>query len=201
MRIVALTSALLLGTAAASAAPVPKNDTAPARALPAADTTPPRIVVLRPNEGGKITVTVMKTEKRKVQAMIAVAPGGPGGAAPPQPIVQEITVRIPGEVELAEVEGLKVYDTAGKEVPKSDALKGLAKGGVVAVSGDGKPVDPAFLATFREGTLVLVAPDLVVDVRPIKGGPPVMIGGGANGFPGVAPALPAPVPAPAPPRK
>jgi hypothetical protein len=45
----------------------------------------------------------------------------------------------------------------------ADALKALAGGDVVVVSEDGKPVNPAFLAKYLEGTLVLVAPDLVLE--------------------------------------
>lgn len=197
MRIAALTSALLLG-ATALAAPVPKG--APTSALPPANAAVPGVLVLRPTDEGKIKVTVLKTEKQRVQLLVA---GAPGGAAPPQPVVQEVNVRVPTEVDLSEVKELKVYNTAGKEVPKDDALKALAKGGVVVISGDGKPVDPGYLAAFREGTLVLVAPDLVTEARAIGefrfrgvAVPPIALPGAAP-----APALPPPpVKAPAPPK-
>jgi hypothetical protein len=62
---------------------------------------------------------------------------------------------------IASVKGLKVYAAAGKDVWKGDALTALA-GGVVGVSEDGKLVNPAFLAKYRQGTLALVAPELVL---------------------------------------
>jgi hypothetical protein len=189
MRIGTLALALL-APITAFAAPVPKNDSA--KALPAEGATAPRIVVLRPSDDGKVKITAMKTEKRAVQVMIAIAPGNPGGAAP---VAKEFTVRVPAVVDLSEVKDLKVYNTAGKEVPKDDALKMLAKGGVVIVSCDGKPVDRGYLATFREGTLVLVAADLV-EMNTTKITMPLVAfpGGNAAG----PPAIPVPAPLPAP---
>jgi hypothetical protein len=154
MRIAMLASALALGATTAFAAPLPKHK---APEPPAASTTPPRVVVLQPNTDGEIKITVM------VNSFVEKITCPPLGAPPIHPKWQQRSTRTQKEMDISVVDGLKVYNTAGKEVPRADALKALAGGGVVLVSEDGKPVNPAFLAKYREGTLVLVAPDLVLE--------------------------------------
>jgi hypothetical protein len=150
MRIAAL--ALLLGTAFTA----PAGDTASTRA--------PRVVVLKPDDLGRIEIAVMADG---FEERFARDPAGKGFArdpADPNRVLWEIrSTRKQFEMPVTSVKDLKFYDTAGKEVLKADALKALAKGGTVVVSGDGKAVDPAFLATVPKGTLVLVAPDLVLE--------------------------------------
>jgi hypothetical protein len=111
-------------------------------------------VALSPAADGKIKVAVLRTEKR------APIPAGGAPGLPPGP--REATITASVEVELGNVRDLAVFNTAGAAVSKEDALKALAKGGVVVVSADGKPVDPAFMGLFKEGTLVLVSPELVI---------------------------------------
>jgi RNA polymerase sigma factor (sigma-70 family) len=85
-------------------------------------------------------------------------------------------------VELDKLKDLTITTTEGKEVSKEDALKKLAKGGVVVISADGKKVSPAYLKVFKDDVLVLTSPDLVL--RGAVGG----FGGGGV----VAPMPPAP---------
>jgi RNA polymerase sigma factor (sigma-70 family) len=115
------------------------------------DTPPaPRLVELKAGDDGKVRINVTRPGVRPV-----VAPAAP--------------------VELGEVKDLTIYTVEGKEVAREEALKKLAKGGMVAISADGKAVDAKFLRMFRDDVLVLVSPELVSPqgriggvVRPIR---------------------------------
>lgn len=162
--ITALTLSLALG------APVP----APADKVPAG--TAPRLMELKPDANGKVTVTVLRTEMQKVQVGAAIAPGGAPGAVPPVNAVREVPVARMATVELGEVKNLTITTADGKKLEKEEALKKLAGGAIVVVSGDGKPVSPAFLKVFKDDTLVLASPELAAPagaVRPPIGGRPV----------------------------
>jgi hypothetical protein len=87
-------------------------------------------------------------------------------------------------VDLDKLRDLTITTTEGKEVSKEDALKKLAKGGVVVISTDGKKVSPAYLKVFKDDVLVLMSPDLLL--RGAVGG----FGGGGV----IAPMPPAPAP-------
>jgi hypothetical protein len=67
---------------------------------------------------------------------------------------------------LAEVT-FDAYDRAGKLVPRGEALKRLAAGGLVLVAGDGRMPDDGYLKGFREDVLVLVGNELVLPVVPL----------------------------------
>jgi hypothetical protein len=56
----------------------------------------------------------------------------------------------------------EAYDRAGKLVPRGEALKRLAAGGLVVVAGDARVPDEAYLKAFRDDVLVLVGPELVL---------------------------------------
>ena len=85
----------------------------------------------------------------------------------------------PKELNLADP-GISAHDTEGKSIAKSDLADRLTRDTVVLMSMD-KPVDPFFLSTVKEGTIILVVPqNLIV--------PPPMV------------APPAPPTIPAPPR-
>ena len=58
------------------------------------------------------------------------------------------------------------YDTAGKEIEAGRAAKLLNRPTVVLMSGDGKALDPYYLRTIKEGTLIVVRP-----MQPGPGGP------------------------------
>ena len=58
-------------------------------------------------------------------------------------------------VELGKLKDLTVTTAGGKEVSNEDALKKLAKGGVVVVSTDGKKVSTTYLKLFKDDVLVL----------------------------------------------
>lgn len=66
----------------------------------------------------------------------------------------------PKGVPLDEVKDLTVTTAGGKEVEVKDAMKQLAKGGVV-ISADGKKVDPAYLKALKDDVLVLASSELV----------------------------------------
>ena len=78
-----------------------------------------------------------------------------------------------------QVDKAQFYDTAGKEIDAPRAARLLSKQQVVLVSADNKPLDPFYLRTVKEGTLIVR--------RPMTSGPPV------------APDLSRPIPQPLPP--
>jgi hypothetical protein len=158
----ALTLTLALG------APVPPTPDAP----PAG--TAPRLVELKSDANGKITVTVMRTEMQKVPvaAPPAVAGAPPGGN--PAPAIREVPVTRTMVVELGDVKDLAITTADGKKLEKEEGLKKLGKGGIVVISGDGKPVSPTFLKVFKDDTLVLASPELAGPqmsgvMRPVPG--------------------------------
>jgi hypothetical protein len=136
----------------------------------------PRIVEIKPEADGKVKITVMRLKPFNPPARPAGAPGG-ARIAPMIPTAES--------VELTDVKDLKITTAAGKEVKTEDAVKALAKGGMVVVSGDGKEVPTAMLKLFKEDVLVLVSPELVRS-------------GGANGMLWVQPIGGPRNPAPAP---
>jgi hypothetical protein len=185
----ALSSALF-----APAAPAPAANPAPAPAAnpvpaPAATGPAPRILELKPDANGKIMVPVMRP--RQVQP--AIAPGGAPGVA-------RIMIRGFENAELADVKDLAIITAGGKEVSKEDALKVLAKGGMVVISADGKSVGAAYLKMFKEDVLVLSSPELaatgggaaVINFNAIRIGP--------GGAPRPVPAPPVPPVPPAAPK-
>lgn len=167
----ALTLSLALG------APVPPP------ADPVAAGAAPRLMEIKPDANGKVTVTVLRTELQKVQVAVggAVNPNG----APPANLVREVPVTKTATVELGEVKDLTITTADGKKVDKEEAVKKLAGGAVVVVSADGKPVSPVYLKVFKDDTLVLASPELA----------------GPAGFarPPIGGVRPVPLPAPLPP--
>jgi hypothetical protein len=130
----------------------------------------PQLIELKAGDDGKVRIEAMRTEKRKVNV-------GAAGGNPNQ--IREITMNRWLPVELSEVKDLAISTADGKKVNLADALKKLAKGGVVLVSGDGKPVDPKYLKLFRKDVLVLASPELIGSGRFQRGGrliaPPIRI--------------------------
>lgn len=181
---------------ALSAPAAPIRPEAPPAAGPA-----PRVLDLKVGADGKVRITILRTQKMKIQGG-GIGIGAPGGVPQAIPLEQEITTTNYVPVEIGELKDLVVTTVDGKEVSAGDAAKKLAEGGVVLASADGKKVDPKFLKLFRDDTLVLVSPELVNlpnvgggFVKPgFRGRPGVIIGGG----PAILPAVPAPEPAPAP---
>ncbi|AMV26293.1 hypothetical protein VT84_17985 [Gemmata sp. SH-PL17] len=169
-----LTLSLVLG------APVPPAGT------PATMGPLPRLLEVKPDTDGKITVPVTRAEKQQQQGGVIVIGinGNPNGGQAQLEIQQDVAKSVP----LTEVKELKVYTADGKEVTVADATKRLAKGGTVVVSADGKKVDPRHLKLFRDDVLVFVSPELAAP------GPNAMPGGNVV-FPNlqfqVVPALPA----------
>jgi hypothetical protein len=139
----ALTLSLALG------APVP----APAAPVPVG--VAPQVMELKADSDGKVVVTVRRTEKVQVGAGGAV---NPAGARPAVITANRVVMK---SVELGEVKDLTVTTADGKKIEIQDAVKKIAGGAIVVVSGDGKPVSPAFLKVFKDDTLVLTSPELV----------------------------------------
>lgn len=176
---------------ALSAPAAPIRPEAPATAGPA-----PRVLDLKVGADGKVRITVIRTQKMKVQGG-GIGIGAPGGVPQAIPVEQEITTTNYVAVEIGELKDLAVTTVDGKEVSAGDAAKKLAEGGVVLASADGKKVDPKFLKLFRDETLVLVSPELVNlpaaggFVKPgFRGRPGVIIGGGPAILPVPLPADP-----------
>ena len=151
----------------ALAAPVP------APAAPVASGPVPRLLELKANADGKVTVTVARTEMVKV----TVAQGNainPNGGAAPAVVTRDVPVTKMVVVELGDVKDLKVTTADGKKVETADAVKALKGGAVVVVSADGKPVSPNFLKLFKDDVLVLASPELTaapgVGTKPFPGG-------------------------------
>ncbi len=59
------------------------------------------------------------------------------------------------------------YDVNGKLIPRGEALKRLAAGGMVLVAGDSRLPDENYTKAFREDVLILVSPELVLPTPPI----------------------------------
>jgi hypothetical protein len=53
------------------------------------------------------------------------------------------------------------FDTAGKRIPRAEALKRLRAGGLVLIAGDNRFPDAAYLKAFRDDILVLVSGEFV----------------------------------------
>jgi len=134
----------------------------PAPTAPVAAGTAPRVIELKPDANGKITLTVTRTEMQKVQVGVAIAGLLPAGAAPPPAATREVAVTHMVVVELGDVKDLAVTTADGKKLDKEEAIKKLAAGAIVVVSGDGKPVSPVFLKVFKDETLVLASPELIL---------------------------------------
>lgn len=171
-----------LTLAIAIGAPVP-NQPPP---VPAG--TAPRVMELKPDANGKITLPVLRTEIQKVTSTAVIA--GPGGGPVPGTVTREIPVTRQIVVEISEVRDLTITTVDGMKLDKDEALKKLTAGKVVVVSGDGKPVSPAFLSVFRDETLVLASPELITP----HAGPFPGRGGASRPMQPVAPPGALPVP-------
>ncbi|MBP3955894.1 hypothetical protein J8F10_11415 [Gemmata sp. G18] len=132
------------------AAPVPAGET-PAPLGPV-----PRLLSVKPDADGKITVPVARAEKQQGGVVVIGINGNPNGGQAQLEIQQDVAKSVP----LTEVKELKVYTADGKEVTVADAMKKLAKGGTVVVSADGKKIDSRHLKLFRDDVLVFVSPEL-----------------------------------------
>ena len=137
----------------------------------------PQVMELKANADGKVVVMARRTEK------VQIGNGAnPAGGAAPVGITRERIV--PRQVELGEVKDLTVTTADGKKVSTEDAVKKIASGAIVVVSGDGKPVSPASLKVFKDDTLVLVSPELAgtAAIRPGIRPLPVELPGGPGGI-------------------
>lgn len=158
----------------ALAAPVP----APTAPVPTG--VAPRVMELKADSSGKVMIAVTRMEKAAVGAPAigapaiapaiqpAIAPAPGGNAVPPVPVAREMPVT--KMVEIGDVKDLTFMTADGMKVEKDAALKRLTQGAVVVVTSDGKPVSPTFLKVFKDDTLVLVSPELVVPQGGVGGG-------------------------------
>jgi hypothetical protein len=133
-----------LGLAALLAAAPARGDE---KELP--KTAPPRVVSVAKVDGDVVEYwEFVLTPPLPVKAG-AVKPGAEG--TPP----------VPSAIPLAIKFSLKagtVYDLAGNKVAPEAAKRRLAKGDMVLVSADFRPVDPAYLKVFTKDLLILVHP-------------------------------------------
>ncbi|MGL6073988.1 MAG: hypothetical protein ACRC8S_07490 [Fimbriiglobus sp.] len=162
-------------------APVPKGD------KPVGP--PPVLVEYKPNDQGKIIVTVLRESpvKRTVSRTVVV-----NGVQEVKTETVEVMVTTAASVELGEVSTLTMTTADGKEVDKATGMKKIREGAVVVLSADGEKVDPKYLKLFRDDTLVLASKELRAGRSFSYGRAPEPLE--------IRRALPAPVPpAPAPP--
>jgi len=143
------------------AAPVPVQEKiAPPQGLPPTWATAViKDGVLELTEGVLVPVYVKEQRTRQVPV---------GGRV--VPVVEEVTVlhhRM--EQRVVRVMKARYYDTAGKEIEVDRAARLLSRPTVVLLSADGKPLDPYYLRTVKEGTLTVVRP--VQGVPAVPGGP------------------------------
>lgn len=109
-----------------------------------------------------VPVAVRMTEKRTRQVTVS------GRVVP---VIEEVAVlRYRLQQRTRRFTKARYYDTAGKEIDAGRAAKLLSRPTVVLVSSDGKPLDPYYLRTIKDGTLLVVPP---VTTAPLPPGPPV----------------------------
>lgn len=93
-----------------------------------------------------------------------------------RPITQKIVVPVTRnqvQQQIKWVDRPKAYDTAGKEIDALRLAELLKRETAVLISGDGKPLDPFYLDTIKDGTLILVVDrvgPLAGDVLPAPSG-------------------------------
>jgi len=76
-------------------------------------------------------------------------------------VMQQVQYTLPRLVIIRQVWSLKkatAQRVDGTKIELAELKKLLAKPATVVLSGDGKPVDPGYLAPFKKDTIVIVAP-------------------------------------------
>jgi hypothetical protein len=126
--------------------PPPKGETKPVGPAP-------RLLLLSADADGKVRFQARHPETRT----ITVTVNNNGKVETKQ---EERTVYMIKNVTAEELDKLTVFTADGKDVNRATALEKLTAGTVVVVSSDGEKVDPTYLKTFRDDTLVVVCPQL-----------------------------------------
>ena len=145
-------------TAAIFAAPAPQIEPRPAPGAPA-----PILTVVRMSKDGNLVqrvdvqVQVPREEEREINVQ---------GRVVKENRIVLVTETRQEERTLA-IKGVQVLAVAGKRVDPVKLQEVLKNDTLVLFSADGKPVDPYYLALFKEGTLVLVLPP-----QPLRSGLP-----------------------------
>jgi len=156
-----MTPMLLSLTLALAPAPVAEKITLPSG--------PPPQFVLAVFKDGKCEVTspVLVPETRTENRTRIV--NANGKQVPVQETVT-VTVYVVRHVSRV-IERPRAFDRSGKEVDAKRLAVLLVKPTVVLQSADGKPVDPFYLRTMKEGTLTLLLPMGPVGTAPPLPGP------------------------------
>jgi hypothetical protein len=123
---------------------LPAPPTAPA----APKGSPPQLQYVTVTDRGELQFIELRYITVEVQVQVVV-----NGIAQVRKELQMVPVMM---TKIIDKKSLTVTTAGGKEVPKDDLPKLLKDGAVVVWSGDGKPVDPAYLKPFKEETLVFV---------------------------------------------
>jgi len=158
----------LLAILLAAPAPVPAKITPPQG--------PPPAYAIASMKDGKlqlqqtVLVPIARTETR--QRVVNV--GGRQQTLPYQVTVMSHQT----QQRTSQVDRARFFDTAGKEIDATRAGKLLNREQVVLVSSDGKPLDPFYLKTVREGTLIVVRPMMSAPAVPDERVPQAGPGGG-----------------------
>lgn len=165
-------NSVLLGVALVLAAPVP----VPEKVV--APKGPPPSYAIAVMKDGKLSLTQtvnvpqVRTETR---TRTVLQQGKPVAVTyPVQVVVMQMSMRT------TQIDKPRAYDTAGKEIDAGRLAELLKHETAVLVSGDGKPLDPFYLRTVKDGTLILAAGSGPVGtpflpapaVKPMPGQPP-----------------------------
>jgi hypothetical protein len=116
---------------------------------------PPRVLLLTSDNDGKVRIQAYIPETRKV-TVTRVTNGNR------ETIQEDRTYHLVKNVTPEELEKLTVFTADGKELNRATYLEKLTANAVVVVSADGQKVDPTYLKAFKDDTLVMVSPQLVV---------------------------------------
>jgi hypothetical protein len=124
---------------------------------------PPQLSFLEAKDG-KVTrrVTELVPIAKEEEYTVLV-----GGVPEKRKRVVTMTMAVQRVVELSLAKAT-ITTAGGKKLKEADALKRLAGGAIAVLSGDGRPVDAAYLRALKPDTLVIVMPATVPMPLPEK---------------------------------
>jgi hypothetical protein len=138
-------------------------------------TASPRLALFRADEAGDVKVPVNPHTGVAQNGNLYYEDLGGGRIMRGRAVVWQGNLEIGGDGLIPQVNGNSIanhqkllsqvkfdaFDTKGKLIPRSEAMKRLKAGGLVLLAGDNQFPDPAYLKAFRDETLVLVSGEFV----------------------------------------
>lgn len=140
-----VSSLLVVAAIAAPGAPVPKDT------LPNPTGLAPRILAVKANSSGSISIVAIVYEKRKIQQQIIVMENGK------QVVKQqetEITTSTYIQKNLGDFGG-KFTTADGSDINVEQATRRVKDGATILITTDGKPIDPSWLRAVGGDTVVM----------------------------------------------